>query len=80
LGLSLLGQVEPAASALTKGRPGGNEPTGKLAVRSPARHFSEASRKAATKAAYISLSPLRTALVAAWKAGAGDFFVRFGRV
>src|SRR6185436_2138728 len=78
---SLLGQAEPAAaSAVTKGRPGGNEPTGNFAVRSPARHFSAASRKAPTNAAYISHRPLRTALVAAWNAGAGDFFVQFGRV
>ena len=35
----------------TKGRPGGNEPTGNLAIRSPCLNFSEASRNAATNLA-----------------------------
>jgi hypothetical protein len=44
-------QGGPTPSAVTKGRPGGNEPIGKHAMRSPARRRSEASRNAATKVA-----------------------------
>jgi hypothetical protein len=46
-GPSLFAQAELAASAVTKGRPVGNEPTGNFAMRSPARYFSAASSSAA---------------------------------
>jgi hypothetical protein len=54
-----------ASAALTNGRPGGKEPRGKRAIRSPFLNRSEASRKAATNMAYASQKALRTALVAA---------------
>ena len=50
--------------ARTNGRPGGNDPTGNLADRSPALSCSAASRKAARNRPYISRSALRTALLA----------------
>jgi hypothetical protein len=65
---------------LTNGNPGGNDPKGNLAVRSPALSFSAASRNAATKAEYASQNLSRAAFVTAWQAGAGDFLVWFGRV
>lgn len=44
----------------TKGRAGGKLPSGNTALRSPARSFSEASRKAATNQAWASQSSWRT--------------------
>jgi hypothetical protein len=64
--------------ALTKGRPGGNEPIGNFAERSPALRSSAASRKAARKRPYASRRPSRIALLAAWNRGADDFLVLLG--
>jgi hypothetical protein len=55
--------------ALTNGKPGGNEPTGNLAERSPDLSNSAASRNAARKRPYASRSPFRIALLAAWNRG-----------
>src|SRR5688500_619823 len=70
-----------AGCALTKGNPGGNEPTGNLtADNSPVLSFSAASRNAATNMEYANQKVSRTSFATTWKSGAGDLFVWFGRV